>query len=260
MVKSSKTIIISGASSGLGAALAVRYSKDCHKLFLVGRSRTRLNKVTKICQANGADATFSILDVTDLKAVEKYIKEITINNSVDIVIACAGVSAGTLNGPETINQVNRIFATNINGVLNIVMPVIPDMIKQKKGNIAIVSSMAGFIGLSSAPSYSASKGAIRLFSDALRGYLRPWNIHVSTIIPGYIETPMTSVNNFPMPLMTSADKAAEKIINGIEANKNIIAFPYIMYILIKLFTFLPSGLLTYFNSKLPGKPSFEEKK
>ena len=132
------------------------------------------------------------------------------------------------------------------------------MIRMRSGNIVIVSSMAGFLGLSSAPSYSASKGAARIFGQALQGYLKSYNVHVSTVIPGYIKTPMTEVNSFSMPFMTSADKAARKIVHGLDKNKNVIAFPLIMFFSLKLLSLLPSALISYINSKLPGKPAFED--
>ena len=138
------------------------------------------------------------------------------------------------------------------------MPVIPNMIHRRAGTIVIISSMAGLLGLSSAPSYSASKGAVRLFSDALRGYLKDKNVHVSTVIPGYIKTPMTDVNNFPMPFQISAESAANKIINGIEKKRDVITFPLTIYLFMKLLNCLPSNFITYINSKLPAKPSFEE--
>lgn len=253
-----KTIIITGASSGLGAALAEEYSRGKNNLFLFARSKERLKKIADICKANGANVTKIIADVADQSAMQQNLDKISSKHKVDIVIACAGVSAGTLNGPETPEQANKIFNVNLNGALNSVMPLIPHMIKNKSGNIAIISSMAGMIGLSSAPSYSASKAAVRVFSDALNGYLKSYNIHVSNVIPGYIKTPMTDVNTFPMPFMIDAEKAAKKIISGIEKNKGVIAFPLIMYFFMKFLNLLPSSLMSYINSKLPGKPAFEK--
>jgi len=259
MTDRKKTIIITGSSSGLGSALALQYSSMGNKLFLFGRSKERLEKISDLCRKNGAIVNSIIADVTDEKSMRKHIEEIAMHNNVDVVIACAGVSAGTLDGPETPQQVNKIFSININGVLNTVMPIIPHMIQRKSGNIAIVSSMAGFLGLSSAPSYSASKGAVRLFSEAIGAYLQAHNVYVSTVIPGYIKTPMTDVNGFPMPFMIDANDAAKKIKHGITHNKRVIAFPLFMYLFLKITTLIPSRVVSYINSKLPGKPAFEKK-
>ena len=253
-----KTIIITGASSGLGAALAMRYSIEGNNLFLFARSEERLNNTALICKNNGANVTTIIADVTDASTMQNHLDKIAKQHSVDIIIACAGVSAGTLDGPETLTQVNKIFSTNINGVINTVMPLIPYMIRKKSGNIVIISSMAGMLGLSSAPSYSASKGAVRMFSDALNGYLKIYNVHVSNVIPGYIKTPMTAVNKFPMPFQISADKAAQKIIHAVARNQGVIAFPMSIYFVMKILNLLPSRLISYINSKLPGKPAFDE--
>ncbi|MDP5109861.1 MAG: SDR family NAD(P)-dependent oxidoreductase [Rickettsiaceae bacterium] len=258
MANAKKTIIITGASSGLGAALAIKYSASGNNLFLIARSEERLNKVAEKCRGNGANVTNIIVDITDADAMQSHIEEIAGQYKIDIVVACAGISAGTLDGPETTMQTNKIFATNLGGVLNTILPVLPHMIQMQSGNIVIVSSMAGFLGLSSAPSYSASKGAARLFGQALQGYLKAYNVYVSTVIPGYIKTPMTAVNAFPMPFMLSADKAASKIVRGVARNKNVIAFPLIMLFFLKLLTLFPSSLISYINSKLPGKPAFDK--
>lgn len=258
MSTTQKTIIITGASSGLGAALAEQYSLLGHKLFLIARSKDRLEKIAKKCRNNGANVNVIILDITDYHESNKVIKSILKNNNIDIVIACAGVSAGTLEGPESIDQVRKIFSTNTDGVINTIIPVIPQMIKRGAGNIVIISSMAGLLGLSSAPSYSASKGAIRIFADALRAYLSKFNVHVTTVIPGYIKTPMTDVNNFPMPLMITAAKAANKIILAVEKNKSVVAFPLTMYLMMKLISIFPAWIWDFINSKLPGKPPFHD--
>ena len=257
MTNAKKTIIITGASSGLGAELSIKYSTSGHNLFLIARSEERLNKIAEKCRDNGANVVNIIADVTDADAMHNHIKDISDKHQIDIVVACAGVSAGTLDGPETVKQTNKIFQTNVNGVLNTILPAVPHMIQMRSGNIVIVSSMAGFIGLSSAPSYSASKGAARIFGQALQGYLKSYNVHVSTVIPGYIKTPMTEANGFPMPFMISAEKAASKIVRGVERKKNIIAFPLVIYFLLKLLSLFPGSLISYINSKLPGKPSFD---
>lgn len=253
-----KNILITGASSGLGYQLALSYAAPNINLILIGRDISRLSELQNLCLSKGAEVVIKSLDVRDKPQMTDYLQKISNSYSIDIVIACAGVSAGTLDGPERPSQVEVIFNTNINGVLNTIMPIIPNMIARQKGNIVIISSMAGLMGLSSAPSYSASKACVRVFGEALRGYLKQYKVNVNVVIPGYIKTPMTEVNTFPMPFMISAKKAAKKIINGIEKNKGIIAFPLLTYILLKCLNLLPNQLITYINSKLPGKPAFEE--
>lgn len=252
-----KTIIITGASSGLGRALACLYASPNVRLFLFGRSVQNLEETADLCRKLSAEAFIIKCDIKDQETTKAQIEDIFSKNKVDILISCAGVSAGTLNKPETTKQVNEIFATNLNGTLNIIMPAMPFMIANKEGMIVLISSMAGLIGLSSSPSYSASKAAIKSFGDSLRAYLKRFNVKVSVVIPGYIATPMTEVNNFPMPFIISAERAAEIIVSGLERNKGLIVFPKIMYFTLKLLSLVPYKILDYINSKLPGKPSFD---
>lgn len=253
-----KTIIITGASSGLGSALAKQYAAYDTRLFLFGRSLERLKEIASICRARKAEVTTINIDVRNKELIQTKIKEICTKYTVSILIACAGVSAGSLNKPESLAQADIIFDTNINGSLNTIMPAIPFMVKNKTGTIVLISSMAGLLGLASAPSYSASKAAIKAFGDALRAYLKQFQIKVCVVIAGYIDTPMTSVNNFPMPLKISAEQAARIIIQAIKANKGVIVFPKITYFILKLINLLPYKIIDYINAKLPGKPSFNE--
>lgn len=260
MINNQKTIIITGASSGLGFALALEYSKHHNiHLFLFGRNQEKLEEIALLCKKNGSKVSTLTTDVTNQEEMTKHIHNIAIDYGVDIVIACAGVSAGTLDGLETTLQVRKIMDVNVAGVLNTILPAIEKMIQRRQGKVVIISSMASIIGLSSAPSYSASKGAIRIFGEALSGYLRKYNISVSVVIPGYIHTPMTQKNQFPMPFLMSPTKAAMKIIKGIEKEKKIIAFPVVIYFALKIVDFIvPSYVLSYINSKLPGKPAFDK--
>ncbi len=253
-----KTIIITGASSGLGKALATKYAAKDTRLFLFARDQQRLEEVAVICKSYQAEVISIICDVRDKEQIAIHLAEIIKNNKIDILINSAGVSAGTLDKPETSQQVEEIFATNLNGSLNFILPCMQHMIKNKSGTIVMISSMAGMLGIAGAPSYSASKAAIKIFGDALRGYLTQFNVQVCVVIPGYIDTPMTKVNKFPMPFKISASNAAQIIINGVNARKGLIIFPKLTYFVLKLMNLLPYQLLDYINSKLPGKPGFDE--
>lgn len=252
-----KTIIITGASSGLGWALAEKYAAPDTRLFLFGRSPLQLGKIADLCVAAGAEVRTICGDVRDRPAMQRQIEQISQQYPVSVLIACAGVSAGTLGRPETGEQADEIFSTNLHGSLNTIMPAIPFMIKNQAGTIVLISSMAGLIGLASAPSYSASKAAVKIFGDALRSYLRKFQVKVCVVVPGYIDTPMTKVNNFPMPFKITAKQAAELIVSGIEARRGLIIFPKITYFMLKLLNFLPYQLIDYVNARLPGKPSLD---
>ncbi|MDA9573568.1 SDR family NAD(P)-dependent oxidoreductase [Rickettsiales bacterium] len=250
-----QNIVISGANSGIGAALALIYAKKNNNLFLCARNLEKLEKTQKLCQKNGANCFIRAIDVTNSLDVKNWIFEIAQNYKIDLVIANAGISAGTSKGIESFEQINEIFATNLNGVINLTHPACEIMKNNKYGQIAIISSLAGFKGLPSAPAYSASKAAVRVYAEALRGNMSNYNVKVSAICPGYIKTPMTDVNDFWMPMIMSADKCALIIKKGLAKNKSRIAFPLPFYLTILLLSALPLKITDFIFSKLPKKKS-----
>ena len=253
MKKQYKTILITGASSGLGKELAEQFANNGITLFLTGRNKKRLLETVVSCEAKGASVLSMDLDVKNKEDLKKWIIECDKLKQIDLVIANAGISAGTSSGVEDSEQVYDIYETNIFGVLNTIQPIIPEMIKRKNGQIALISSMSSFIGMSSCPAYSSSKACVLAYGEALRGYLKNYNIGVSVICPGFIKTPLTDKNNFKMPFLMSTEKASKKIINGLIKNKGLIAFPFIMYFILKILKFLPFSLTNFIMSKLPKK-------
>lgn len=252
-----KTILITGASSGLGKALSLEYAKAGNILFLSGRNEKNLKEVADLCQVKSATVFTKIIDVKDKEKMAKWILEIGQEYHLDLVIANAGISAGTADGVESEKQISEIFATNIDGVLNTINPTIKIMQKQKSGQIATISSLAGFRGLPSSPAYSASKAAVRVYAEGLRGSLAKIGIKVNSVCPGYVQTPMTDKNNFPMPFLMDAKKAARIIRIGLEKNKSRIAFPFPLYFLVWLMTLISTKITDPIFARLPGKSSLE---
>lgn len=252
-MKKFNTILITGASSGLGKQLAIDYAKSGVCLYLSGRNEERLLETAKLCKEKGANVFIKIVDVKDKEKMKEWVLSCDKENNIDLVIANAGISAGTFGGTEPDEQVYEIFNTNIFGVLNTIEPLIPEMIKRKSGQIAIISSMSSFIGMASCPAYSSSKACMTAYGEALRGYLKYHNIGVSTICPGFIKTPLTDKNKFVMPLIMSVEKASKKIIKGISKNKGMVAFPLILYILLKITRLMPFPIVNYLFAKLPKK-------
>jgi len=248
-------ILITGASSGLGAALAVAYAAPGYTLLLTGRNKERLQQVAETCRTHGAVVIAEVLDVTNAAALAQWIKQCDHEHPIDLLIANAGISGGTFGGGETDEQTRTIFAVNVEGVLNTVLPTIPLMQARQKGHIVLISSLAGFRGLPSAPSYSASKAAVRLYGEGLRGSLAKDKIAVTVVTPGYIKTPMTAVNNFPMPLLMSAEKAARLIKCRLAKAPARIAFPWLFYALVHFIACLPPRLTDPLLARLPAKPS-----
>lgn len=252
MIKKPSRILITGASSGLGAALALQYATAGITLFLTGRNEERLKKVSDSCTAKGAEVHIKILDIKNNHELTKWIKSL---GGIDLVIANAGISAGTGGDGESIKQVENIFATNIDGVIHTIHPAIDIMKKQKNGQIAIISSLAGYRGMPSSPAYSASKAAVKVYGEALRGVLKKDGISLSVITPGYITTPMTDVNNFIMPFKMDVEKAASHIINKLAKNPARIAFPFPLYFIVWLMSCLPPHIIDPIFSRLPQKPN-----
>lgn len=253
MKKTYKTILITGASSGLGRELAIQYANKGIILYLTGRNKSRLLDTVNICQDKGANVLSKDIDVKDKESLYDWVVECDKLNNIDLVIANAGISAGTSFNKKDSSQVYDIYETNIIGVLNTIQPIIPLMMKRRQGQIALISSMSSFIGMPSCPAYSSSKACISSYGEGLRGYLKQFNIGVSVICPGFIKTPLTDCNNFPMPLLMPVDKASKKIIEGLEKNKGLITFPIIIYIMLKILRFLPFCITNYIFSKLPKK-------
>jgi len=246
-------ILISGATSGIGYHLAIAYANNDANLFLCARNLTKLQEIKAICLELKANVFIKSLDVRDEAETKQWINEIEENYPLDLIIANAGISAGTSGGTESNKQIRDIFATNIDGVLNLINPAIEKMKQRRNGQIALMSSLAGFRGLPSSPAYSASKAAVRVYGEGLRGNLAAFNIKVSVICPGYIKTPMTAVNNFYMPLLLSPEKAIKIIKRGIEKNKSRIAFPFLLYFVVWFATLLPPCLTDFIFARLPKK-------
>ncbi|RMD62706.1 MAG: SDR family NAD(P)-dependent oxidoreductase [Alphaproteobacteria bacterium] len=248
-----RSILITGASSGIGAALARAYAGPGVTLALGGRDAARLRTVAEVCRARGAIVHPASVDVRDAPAMADWIARVDVAAPLDLVIANAGISAGTGGGGENEDQVRRIFAVNVDGVLNTVLPALPRLRARRRGQIAIMASLAAFRGFPGAPAYCASKAAVRVWGEALRGTLHRDGIGVSVICPGYIRTPMTAVNDFPMPFLMEPDRAAAIIVRGLARNRARIAFPRPLYAAVWLLAALPPAWSDPLLRRLPEK-------
>lgn len=254
-LKNPKSILITGASSGIGAALALCYAEEGVFLALSGRDEERLRAVASACQDKGAAVDIAVLSVTDQGHMEDWITEVDDANPLDLVIANAGISGGTggvMNG-EPIAQARAIFDVNLTGVLNTVGPILPRMIERKTGQVALIASLAAFRGFPGAPAYSASKGAVRFYGEALRGAIHDTGVRINVVCPGFVESRMTAVNDFPMPFLMSAEKAAGIIAAGLARDKGRIAFPWPVHLSSWFLSILPDCLAQILLRRLPAK-------
>jgi short-subunit dehydrogenase len=242
-------VIITGASSGLGKAIALHYAKYFNaELFLIGRNSSNLEITAEECRELGAkDINFAV-DVTDLKALNAALDNI---KEVDFIYTNAAISAGTAGGFEGAEQVKNIINTNVIGVTNLIETIIPKI--NKNGRVVIISSLASQLWLPSAPAYSTSKMAVYHYGSALRLLLEDKKIGVSVVFPGFIDTNMTKKNNFYMPFLMEVGQAAAKIVNEVSKGKNEIFFPWQVFMIIRLIKLLPNFIINQILKLLPRK-------
>jgi short-subunit dehydrogenase len=239
-----KTILITGASSGIGEALALRCARDGARLGLLGRNQARLDRVASECRRLGAEAHSAAIDVRARKEMAAWLEQFDAASPVDLLFANAGVMAGRpADGTiETPDASYVLVETNVLGTLNTIHPLLPRMMARRAGQVAIVSSIAGFIPLPDAPSYGASKAATLSYGLALRGLLDEFGIKVSVICPGYVRTPMTDQESGLKPSVLEPSAAAEAILRGLARNKAVITFPLLFSLMTRIGGMLPDGL------------------
>lgn len=236
-----RTVLITGASGGLGAALAGAYATPGRRLILGGRDAGRLEAVARAARTRGATAETAPVDVTDRAGVAAWINEADDGGPIDLAIANAGVSGGSSGALDPNEAARRIFRVNVDGVLNTVEPLVSRFTARRAGQIALMSSLASFRGLPNQPAYAASKAAVRLYGEGLRANLLGTGVSVTVVCPGFVRTPMTAHNTFSMPFLVEADNAAAIIRSGLDRRAPRIAFPWAFATLVKVAAALPAG-------------------
>jgi short-subunit dehydrogenase len=238
-------ILITGASSGIGAALAGRFAESGTRLSLTARNPTRLQQVSDLCRSAGAETQWHAVDITDAQAAGQWITECDSLQPVDLVIANAGIGGAAVIVPdtgETLTAAHEIVATNILGVANTLIPLLPRFVARGNGHVVIMSSLAAYVGLPQSPLYSASKAAVRVYGQALRRLLAPSGVRVTVVCPGFVETPMSASLPALRPLIWSVERAAERITRGIARGEREISFPRTLAALARIADMLPPSL------------------
>jgi short-subunit dehydrogenase len=242
-------VVITGASSGIGEALAKHYAACGATLCLIARRKQELERLAGVLPG----LTFYYpLDVTDAEGLKAAAADFITRAGVpDLVIANAGISVGTLTQEAADQAVfQRVLAVNVVGLFNTFQPFVAPMREAGHGTLAGIASVAGIRGLPGSGAYSASKAAAITYLEALRGELRGSGLKVVTVLPGYIETPMTAHNPYPMPFILPVDEAARRIARVIDAGTSYAVVPWQMAIVAKLLRLLPNRL---FDAILSGR-------
>ncbi|WP_137124763.1 SDR family oxidoreductase [Roseomonas sp. HF4] len=249
-------VLITGASSGLGRALALACARPGATLHLSGRDAARLEDAAAACRAIGAEVRPAVLSVTDAAAMAGWIGGA---GRLDLVIANAGISAGTGGATEPAAQARAIFETNVTGVLNTALPAIDAMAAQApgadgvRGRVAVVASLAAFVAAPGAPAYCATKSAVQRWAEALDATERARGIRLHAICPGYVRTPMTAANAFPMPFLMDAEEAARRTLAGIARGQVRVAYPWPTYAMARLTGALTPALRAWIFSRVAAK-------
>lgn len=256
-------VFITGASSGIGEALAIEYAKRYKSPVTIGLAARRSEHLQQL--KNRLQNTYKVecaiypLDVRDSNALASAgVDFIQKFGTPDVVIACAGVSRGTLTElQEDIAAFQAVQDINVMGTVHTFQPFIAAMKAAGKGQLVGIASVAGIRGLPGAGAYSASKAAVIAYLESLRVEMAANNIAVTTIAPGYIRTPMTDVNQYKMPFLMDADVAAAKFVNAIENKRRFVVIPWQMGWLGRSMRFIPPFLWDWAMKKAPYKPRLD---
>lgn len=230
-------VAITGASSGIGAALARRLAAPGRQLSLTGRNTARLEAVARECTAQGAETCATTLDVTDGAAVANWLQDAARKRVLDLVLCNAGILEGVGRTPQQVVEVNLL------GTMNTMVPAMALMRASGGGRIAVTISLAAFRPQPRTPAYAASKAAVRSYAEGMRGDLRSMGIGLSVVCPGIVATPMIEGHRVPMRFLVGADRAAEIIVEGLARGQSQIYFPWILYAKARLMAFVPAGLV-----------------
>lgn len=223
-----RTVLITGATGGIGSALAEIYAEPGVTLILQGRNTDRLAELTTLTEERGARVVTMALDVLDRDRLASWLQAVCAEQSVDLVIAAAGLNThiGPQGEGERWSEAQALIEVNVLAAMATVEAVLPSFRARGQGQIALLSSLAAYFGLPVTPSYCASKSAIKAYGEAMRGWLALEGIRVNVVMPGYVESKMCRDMPGPKPFLWPADRAARAIRRGLERNQARISFPF----------------------------------
>ena len=246
-------VFITGASSGIGQAMALRFYRAGYRLALIAR---RTSEVKTWADANGISANSYEIYSADVAQVDSIVaagRECLERQGLpDVVIANAGISVGMDSAVrDDVDVMARTFATNNIGMAATFQPFVQAMTQRGSGTLVGIGSVAGIRGLPGHGAYCASKAAVISYCESLRGEMRPFGVKVVTLSPGYIDTPLTRRNRYGMPFLMQADDFADRAFSAITAGASYRVIPWQMGVVAKLLRLLPNAL---FDKLLAGRP------
>ena len=243
----SKNIWITGASSGIGKALAIKFVNEGWQVAASARRENLLKELN----SNHSNIHSFPLDVKDESETKKVFQDIVEKfKTVDICVFCTGIHDPESEKKLSNEKIREIMETNFFGTVNCIMAVNKFFRDKRNGHISIVSSVAGYRGLPAASAYCASKAALISLAESLYFDFKRFNVRVSVVNPGFIKTPMTDKNEFPMPMIKSPEYAAEKMFIGLtKKNTFEIHFPKTFTIIVKLLKIMPNWLFFFLVGK-----------
>jgi len=232
-------ILITGASSGLGAELARQYASKENELILLARREDKLFKLRSELFEMCKSVEVVVADVTAFDNLQEKILRL---GSVDMVILNAGISLGHSSGIPTIKEFKNLYEVNVLSNHAILEILLPRFKEQKSGRIVFISSLASLFSMPSSKVYSSSKRALNAYAEGIRYKYKKDNIKVITILPGFIKSELTDKNDFKMPFILETAEGVKRIIKAIEKEKRVYAFPLRFYLIIRLLNLLPHFL------------------
>lgn len=243
-------VAITGASTGLGAALALRYAKPGRVLSLLARREPLLASVSAACQRQGAEVYYRAGDVREPAAVTEWYAHADTKRPVDLIVVNAGIFDGHGPGPtlETNSEAKNLIETNLLGAIYTAQAAIPRMIARRHGHIAFVSSLAARLPAADAPTYSATKAGLMAYAEAQREHLLSHGVCVSTVLPGHIETAQAELQLGSLPMILTATEAARRIHTALEKGRTVIALPRSAALLVAGARLLPWRLRARVNA------------
>ncbi len=240
---SGKVVVVTGASSGIGRALAVEIGRRGAKVGLIARRVDLLCEAVSEIEEAGGRALASAGDVSDVNSTQAAIEQVRKTlGPIDVLVANAGMSHTTKATKLRISDVTDIIKVNLIGAINSVGAVLPEMLERRAGHLVAISSLAAYRGLPGSAGYSASKAALSTFFESLRVDLRGSGVDVTTIHPGFIKTPMTEKRSARMPFLLELDEGVRHILGAIEERRSSYAFPWQLASVVRFLTFLPDSL------------------